>query len=173
MIAAACLALLCLASLLLAWIDLRRGIIPDWLNLAIAAMGLARAFLLDGWTSVLDAAIDGLIVGAVFFLLRRLYFVYRKYHGFGLGDVKLLAASAIWVGVAGVPMQLLIGSLTALAAAGALHLAGQTMTRRTSLPFGPFLALGLLATLTLQQSGWMIFSDGRHAAAEGSLSLLS
>ena len=33
MVAAIFLALLCVASALLAWIDLRRGIIPDWLNL--------------------------------------------------------------------------------------------------------------------------------------------
>jgi leader peptidase (prepilin peptidase)/N-methyltransferase len=43
--------------------------------------------------------------------------------------------------------------LSALIAAGVLHLAGRTMTRQSSLPFGPFLALGLLATLVLQQSG--------------------
>jgi leader peptidase (prepilin peptidase)/N-methyltransferase len=30
------------------------------------------------------------------------------------------------------------------------------MTRQTALPFGPFLALGLLATLVLQQQGWAI-----------------
>ena len=32
--------LLCLLGGVLAWIDLDRGIIPDWLNLAIASLGL-------------------------------------------------------------------------------------------------------------------------------------
>jgi leader peptidase (prepilin peptidase)/N-methyltransferase len=155
MIAAICLALLYLASALLAWIDLRRGIIPDWVNLAIAVIGLARAVILDGWAAALGAGCEGIVVGAIVFLLRRLYFMFRKFQGLGLGDVKLLAASGIWIGVAGAPVQLLAASLTALAAAGVMQLAGRTMTRQTRLPFGPFLALGLLVTLALQQSGWI------------------
>jgi leader peptidase (prepilin peptidase)/N-methyltransferase len=53
-------------------------------------------------------------------------------------------------------MQLLVGSITALIAAVALHVAGRTMTRQTALPFGPFLAAGLLVTLVLQRQGWVI-----------------
>jgi leader peptidase (prepilin peptidase)/N-methyltransferase len=147
------LALLCLASVLLAWIDLRHGIIPDWLNLLIAVTGLARAILLGGSEAALGLGSEAIAVGAIAWLLRRLYFMFRKYQGLGLGDVKLLTASAVWIGLAGIPMQLLVGSLSALIAAGVLHLAGRTMTRQSSLPFGPFLALGLLATLVLQQSG--------------------
>lgn len=155
MISATFPTLLCLACILLAWTDLRWGLIPDWLNLAIAAIGLARAGLLDGWEAALTAGIEGLVVGAIIWLLRQLYFLYRKFQGLGLGDVKLLAASAVWIGFAGVPLQLLVGSLAALAAAGMLHVAGRTMTRQTSLPFGPFLAAGLLATLALQQNAWL------------------
>ena len=153
MIAATFLALLCLASVSLAWIDLRHGIIPDWLNLLIAVIGLARALLFEGWEAALGAGSEGIAVGAIAWLLRRLYFMFRKYQGLGLGDVKLLAASGIWIGLAGVPVQLLVGSCTALAAAGGLHLAGRTMTPQTSLPFGPFLALGLLVTLVFEQTG--------------------
>src|SRR5580704_11442483 len=131
MIAATYLALIYLASASLAWIDLRRGIIPNWLNLAIAAVGLAKAVLLDGWASGLSAGCEGIVIGAIVWLLRRFYFMFRKFQGLGLGDVKLLAASGIWVGVAGVPLQLLIASLTALAAAGVMQLAGRTVTRLT------------------------------------------
>jgi leader peptidase (prepilin peptidase)/N-methyltransferase len=155
MIAAACFVLLTLATGLLAWIDLRRGIIPDWLNLAIALIGLAKAFMLDGWAAALSAGCEGIVVGTIVWLLRRLYFVFRKFQGLGLGDVKLLAASGIWIGVAGVPVQLLVASLTALAAAGVMQLAGQTMTRQTSIPFGPYLALGLVVILALEQGGWI------------------
>ena len=150
MLASLALALLCVACIALAWIDLRRGLIPDWLNLAIALLGLARAAALDGSAVVALAACEGIAAGAIIWLLRRLYFSLRGCQGLGLGDVKMLAASAVWVGIAGVPMQLLVASLTALAAAGVLRLAGHDMTRQTSLPFGPFLAAGLLATLALQ-----------------------
>jgi len=157
MIAVAFLVLLALANLLLAWIDLRRGIIPDWLNAAIAVLGLARIAMLDGWAFALSAAAEGVLTGAIVWLLRWLYFRLRQRQGLGLGDVKLLAAAAIWVGIAGIPMLLLVASLTALAAAAVLHLAGEKMTRQTALPFGPFLALGLLATLALQQTGWTVY----------------
>lgn len=157
MIAVAFLLLLCLACLLLAWIDLRHGIIPDWLNLAIAAIGLARAAILDDWPMALSAAAEGILTGAIVWSLRWLYFQLRQRQGLGLGDVKLLAASAISVGIAGIPMLLLIASLTALVAAGVLYLAGEKMTRQTALPFGPFLALGLLTTLALLQTGWAIY----------------
>lgn len=155
MIAASCLALLYLATALLAWIDLRRGIIPDWLNLAIAVVGLARAAVLDGWAAALSAGCEGIIIGVIVWLLRQLYFMFRKFQGLGLGDVKLLAASGVWIGIAGVPLQLLVASLTALAAAGVVQLTGRSMTRQTTMPFGPFLALGLLVTLALQQGGWI------------------
>jgi leader peptidase (prepilin peptidase)/N-methyltransferase len=157
MIAVAFLLLLCLACLLLAWIDLRHGIIADWLNLAIAAIGLARAAILDDWPMALSAAAEGILTGAIAWSLRWLYFQLRQRQGLGLGDVKLLAASAISVGIAGIPMLLLVASLTALVAAGVLYLAGEKMTRQTALPFGPFLALGLLSTLALQQTGWAIY----------------
>jgi leader peptidase (prepilin peptidase)/N-methyltransferase len=155
MIASISLALLALASLVLAWSDLRRGVIPDWLNLMIAVVGLARAVMLDGWAAALGAGCEGIVVGVIVWLLRQLYFMLRKFQGFGLGDVKLLAASGIWIGIAGVPLQLLVASLTALAAAGVMQLAGRSMTRQTAMPFGPFLALGLLVTLALQQAGWI------------------
>ena len=157
MIAVAFLVLLALASLLLAWIDLRRGIIPDWLNLAIAVLGLARIGILEDGVLALSAAAEGVLTGAIVWLLRWLYFRLRQRQGLGLGDVKLLAAAAIWVGIAGIPMLLLVASLTALAAAAVLHLAGAKMTRQTALPFGPFLALGLLTTLALQQTGWIVY----------------
>ena len=151
MIATICLALLYLASALLAWIDLRRGIIPNWVNLAIAIIGLARAAILDGWTAALGAACEGAVIGAIVFLLRQLYFKFRKFHGLGLGDVKLLAASAIWIGIAGVPLQLLVASLSALVAAAILRIQGLDMSRKTSLPFGPFLVLGLVSALCIKE----------------------
>ena len=153
MIASVAVALLSLACLLVAWVDMRHGLIPDVLNLVIALAGLARAAALEGAATALTAGCEGIAIGAIIWMLRWLYFRLRKLQGLGLGDVKLLAASAIWVGAAGVPMQLLLASLTALAAAAMLPLAARPMTRHASLPFGPFLVLGLLTTFWFQQSG--------------------
>jgi len=149
-----CLALfvlLCLLCSALALIDIRHGIIPDGLNLAVASLGLLKATVAGGLAAGAEAAIEAVAIGVIFWLLRRLYFAWRKIDGLGLGDVKFLAATAPWIGAAGIPMLLLIAALTALAAAIGLRWAGQAMTRQTSLPFGPFLAMGLLLTLAAQQ----------------------
>ena len=135
----------------LALIDIRRGIIPDGLNLSIAGLGLAKITVAGGAIAGIEAACEGAVIGLTFWLLRRLYFAWRKIQGLGLGDVKFLAAATVWIGIAGIPTLLLIATLTALAAAGSLQLAGRGMTRQTSLPFGPFLAIGLLVTFVSQQ----------------------
>ena len=144
-------AALCLSCSAVALIDIRQGIIPNGLNLFIAGLGLANTTLNGGAMAGIEALGGAAAVGAIFWLLRRLYFVVRKIQGIGLGDVKLLAAATTWIGVSGIPMMLLIATLTALAAIGGLQLPGQDMTRQTSLPFGPFLAIGLLATFAVQQ----------------------
>jgi leader peptidase (prepilin peptidase)/N-methyltransferase len=92
-----------------------------------------------------------MLIGAIFWLLRRLYFDFRKVQGLGLGDVKFLAAAGIWVGVAGLPVLLLVATLSALICAGLIRLSGRRLTGQTSLSFGPFLAIGLLFALGLQQ----------------------
>ncbi len=139
---------------LLSWIDIRDGIIPDWINLAIAALGFANALLIGGSPAGLEALAEGVVIGVVFLLLRRLYFLLRKVQGLGLGDVKFLAAAGLWVGIAGLPILLLIGTITALACAGLMQIAGRSLTRQTSMSFGPFLAIGLLFAYGFQQS-WL------------------
>jgi leader peptidase (prepilin peptidase) / N-methyltransferase len=146
--------MLCLLSAVLAWIDIRHGIIPDWLNFTIAGLGLSKALVVGGPLAGLEAACEGVAIGAIFWLLRRLYFAFRKIQGLGLGDVKFLAAAGIWVGIAGLPMLLLVAALTALACAGVMQLAGRQLSAQTSMSFGPFLAVGLLFASGFQQQ-WL------------------
>jgi leader peptidase (prepilin peptidase) / N-methyltransferase len=144
-------AALCLSCSAVALIDIRRGIIPDGLNLFIGGLGITSAAVGGGAMPGIEALGEAMGVGVIFWLLRRLYFMLRKVQGLGLGDVKLLAAATPWIGITGIPMLLLVATLTALATVGSLQLAGQDMTRQTSLPFGPFLAIGLLATFVAQR----------------------
>ena len=138
----------------IAWIDIRDGIIPDWLNVAVAGLGLVRIMATGDASAALEAVGEGIAIGVAFWLLRRLYFAYRGIQGLGLGDVKFLTAAGIWVGVAGIPIVLLVATTAALACAGVMQLSGRALTARTSLSFGPFLAAGLLATSGLQQIGF-------------------
>src|SRR5262249_13887449 len=102
----------------IALIDIRHGIIPDGLNLVIAGLGFVKAAVAGGLGAGAETIVGAIAVGAILCLLRRLYFAWRKIDGLGLGDVKLLAASTPWIGIAGIPMLLLIASLAALSAAG-------------------------------------------------------
>src|SRR3974390_2249020 len=85
-------ATLCLLCGSLGLVGLGRGIIPDTLNLAVAALGLLKAVMGGGVTAGLEAIVEAIAVAAIFWLFRRLYFVLRKIQGLGLGDVKFLAA---------------------------------------------------------------------------------
>jgi leader peptidase (prepilin peptidase)/N-methyltransferase len=114
-------------------------------------LGLAKAAIVGGFLAGIEAAAAGAASGLIFWLLRRLYFGWRKIQGLGLGDVKFLAAAGIWIGLAGLPTLLLTAALTALAAAAVMQYAGRDMNRGTSLPFGPFLTIGLLLALIVQQ----------------------
>jgi leader peptidase (prepilin peptidase) / N-methyltransferase len=144
-------ALLCFLCAILAWIDIRDGIIPDWLNLAIAGLGVVKIMLTGDLSAALEAIGEGIAVGGLFWLLRRLYFSLRGIQGLGLGDVKFLAAAGIWVGIAGIAPVLLIATIAALACAGVVQLSGRALTAQTSLSFGPFLAAGLMLTAGFQQ----------------------
>jgi len=146
--------LLCLLCAILTWIDIRDGIIPDWLNLAIAGLGLVNIVITGDLSAALEATCEGIAVGGLFWLLRRLYFSYRKIQGLGLGDVKFLGAAGIWVGIAGIAPVLLIATMTALACAGIVQISGRALTAQTSLSFGPFLAAGLVLTAGFQQYGF-------------------
>jgi leader peptidase (prepilin peptidase)/N-methyltransferase len=146
--------LLCALGAILAWIDIRHGIIPDWLNLAIAALGLVKLITLSGPNAGMEVVGEAVVIGASFWLLRQLYFAVRGIQGLGLGDVKFLSAAGIWVGIAGIPMLLLVATMTALACVGVVQISGRALTAQTSMSFGPFLAAGLLLTFGFQQYGF-------------------
>ncbi len=135
-------------TLVASLIDLRRRIIPDVLNLAIFVLGIGVAVLRDptpatGVASVVQAA----CAFGLFWSLRAGYARLRGRTGLGLGDVKFIAAATAWIGLAGMPLLILVASTTALTAVALAALAGKPIDGRFRLPFAPFLALGLHAAL--------------------------
>lgn len=121
--------------------DLRYLTLPDSLNLAILALGIAAVVTLAP-TSLLDALI-GAVAG--FLVLVTVAFAYERLRGragLGLGDAKLLGALGAWTGWFGLPSTVLIAAVTAGIAALGFRLLGGRLTATTEIPFGPFLALG-------------------------------
>lgn len=116
--------------------------LPDVLTLPLAAAGVLLAVPL-GAAAVATRAVEA---GLAFALLAGAGLLYRRlrgHDGLGLGDAKLLAAAAAWLGLASLPLVLLVGSGTALAAVAAARLAGRPVGRATPIPFGPFLAFAM------------------------------
>ncbi len=134
-------------------IDLRSRIIPDGLNLGLLGLGLAVAAWRDGSGAAALALAQAACAYGLFYGLRALHARATGRIGLGLGDVKFIAAATAWTGLAGLPVLILAASLSALAAVGALALAGRPVGRDTALPFGPFLALGLHVGLAVTALG--------------------
>ncbi|GJE18850.1 prepilin peptidase [Methylobacterium marchantiae] len=131
----------------IALIDLRRHIIPNALNGALFGLGLCVLAVQAPGGAIPVAIGLALAESALAYLLfaglRAAYGRLRGRTGLGFGDVKLIAAAMPWIGLAQLPLMILVASLSALGALGAMRLAGHPVGMRTRLPFGPFLALGL------------------------------
>jgi len=130
--------------LALAWIDLRRWILPDALTLPLILAGLLAAVIFDP-----DALADRAFGAALGYLALRLlawaYARLRGREGLGQGDAKLLAAAGAWLGAMALPQVILLAALSALLAAAGLRLYGTPLRAQSALPFGPFLALAIWA----------------------------
>lgn len=121
-------------------IDMRQMRLPDPLTLALAVSGLLATWML--WPSLLWQHLVAAAVTAVgLWGLSTLWWRLRGAEALGLGDVKLGAAAALWLGPA-VSMAITLAAALGLLVA----LTGWTLGRfnlQQPLPFGPFLCFGL------------------------------
>jgi leader peptidase (prepilin peptidase) / N-methyltransferase len=136
---------LCATLLAMSAIDIQTGFLPDSLTLPLLWAGLTVN--LWGTFANLHAAVIGAIAGylflwGIFWLFKWL----RGIEGIGYGDLKLLAALGAWLGWEALPQVVLI-SAVAGAAIGLIATWRGRMRFEEPLPFGPFLALGGVATL--------------------------
>lgn len=127
---------LVLAALLL-WVtlaDLRRWRIPNRAN-ALLALGGVLASAGFAAANLPLHILAALITGAVFWALSEAAFRLRGRDALGLGDAKLAAAAALWIGPWGMPSLILIAALSGLVTA--------LVKGSRAVPFGPHLALAL------------------------------
>lgn len=136
------------ALLGLALADLRFFRLPDGLTLAAALLGLAMTLAGDGtgWPPMLDragvAALGALAGGGSFWLIRTVYRWRSGRDGMGLGDVKLMAALGLALGIERLPIMVLLAALTALALSVLrAWRKGRPLNRLGRVPFGAALAM--------------------------------
>jgi len=156
------LAYLMCIMLAVSFIDINKRVIPDRLVLAALAGGLIQAavnmvmpfeIMGDGmWWNPLAGALAG--SGTLFLISAMGFIIYRSDDAMGMGDVKIMAPVGMFVGwrmaIIVLVFSILLSGVTALA----MVLLGKK-NRKSTLPFGPFIAAGTLIAVT---AGWDIWN---------------
>lgn len=146
-------ALLGLAVLIvLSAIDLRTWLLPNRWVATFALLGIAFHGALHFELLRVDQMIFGALTGGgILYVIRMAGNAYYKQDTLGLGDVKLLAAAGLWLGVEGVVIALTTGAF-----AGLLHGIGVACVQavrekrkisisRLMIPAGPGFCAGIVA----------------------------
>ncbi len=121
-------------------IDLKYKIIPNKITYSGIILGLILSLFFDHLTFI-SSLIGGLIPAGLLFLIA---LVYKK--GMGIGDVKLVAMIGVFTGYKIVLAGIFIGSIVGLLFVLPLLIAGK-MSRKSRIPFGPFISIGSLIML--------------------------
>ena len=138
-------------------IDVEHLVIPDVISLPGMAIGFfASAFMLPlGWVgSLLGMALGG---GILWMLAAVSPYLFGK-EGMGGGDIKLLAMIGAFLGWQHVCMTLFLASCAG-ALVGVGLMAFRYMERGQYIPFGPFLALGAVASLFFYQELFGVYES--------------
>jgi leader peptidase (prepilin peptidase)/N-methyltransferase len=140
----------CLFALLSAvtLFDARFMIVTDAQCIALGAMGLVD-FLITDPSSVILRLAASIASFAGMKLLSDVHLAFRGVRGLGLGDAKLLAAGAMWIGFEGVPTAILWAVVSGLLSTMILARQGERISRHTAIPFGPHLSAGIWLVWTL------------------------
>lgn len=134
--------------LVLSFIDLRSGLLPNELTVALSILGFLAVALID--STGLGGPVAGAVIALMAFAL--VHFIYRLVLGTevaGLGDAKLIAVVALWIGPEALG-SLFLGSAAAFAIVMAVWIRGTEKALRIRVPFGPSLTL----------VGWLIWLYG-------------
>ena len=117
--------------------DMRHMKLPNALTAILATCGLL--VVATQWPVLLrDHILAALFWGALLWVISEVWFRRTKRDVLGLGDVKLIAASALWLGPA-VSQAVVLGSVAGLIYGTARGFWGST----TAFAFGPFICISV------------------------------
>ncbi|MCO4318885.1 A24 family peptidase [Phyllobacterium sp. 21LDTY02-6] len=139
-------AVLCLLAAAITVHDLATMLIPDHYTLGIPLVGFAEWLAASGDPEALTVRAEGaLMLGGALWLFGMLYERLRGQTGLGMGDIKLLGASALLVGISGTGVQIMLAASAALIfiALRAMRLR-RPLRAAAKIPFGTFLAPALV-----------------------------
>jgi leader peptidase (prepilin peptidase) / N-methyltransferase len=146
-------ALLCFLLLGLAVMDAETLLLPDAFTFPGLAVGIAVAGLRGGLRGAGLSALAAAVAAATLLLIAGAYWLARRQMGMGMGDVKLLAMLAAWLGL---PQTALVLFLSVVV--GAIYGLGTMLVQRRRIsgplgqmpiPFGTMLSLAGLYSVFL------------------------
>lgn len=135
-------------------IDLKHMLIPDMLSIPGIFIGVLGS-LLNPEREFLHSLFGVILGGGIFWVAGSAYYLVRKEHGIGGGDIKLLAWIGAVLGWASVPFVILFSSVIGtVVGLGVIIKTKGGM--KSMLPFGPFLALAAIVYILVgeQLSKW-------------------
>jgi leader peptidase (prepilin peptidase) / N-methyltransferase len=138
------------ALVIITAIDIEHQIIPDVITLPGIVLGLAVGTYSIGY---IDSMLGFFIGGGLFYLLAVL-----SNGGMGGGDIKYIAAAGAWLGWQKVLLVIFTGALLG-SIVGLFQIAMQNKSRKSLIPFGPFLAVGTMITLFYGDSLIQLYLD--------------
>lgn len=133
--------------LIIFFIDLKFGIIPDKIVLPLAALTAIYVIVIS--PHVLTNHVLTAVGACVFFLIIVLA---TRGRGMGLGDVKFAFVMGLILGFPNIITALYIAFLTGALISLILVLTGKKRLKGGSIPFGPFLVLGLYLSIFLGET---------------------
>lgn len=152
------------ALVVISFIDLDHQIIPDIISYPGIAIGLLLPIAFHyakmgylWYPTVLDALIGAAIGFFPLYFFALIYFAITKKEGLGLGDAKLLAWIGAFLGWKSVLLTILLGSVLG-SIISLILIFKYKKSRKTLIPFGPFLSFGALTTLLFGEqiiTGWL------------------
>ncbi|UWG98618.1 A24 family peptidase [Dehalobacter sp. DCM] len=126
--------------LMVAFIDFKTMLIPNWSVYAIMVLGIAAIFLnhdISWWEKIIGFFAGGVILLLIYIL---------SGGGIGVGDIKLMAAAGFFMGWKLTLWSLLVGSIIGGIIGVIILLTGKGKLK-TAIPFGPFLVIGILSSI--------------------------
>jgi len=138
------------ALVIITVIDIEHQIIPDIITLPGIALGLAVGTYTIGYA---DSLIGFFVGGGLFYSLAVL-----SNGGMGGGDIKYIAAIGALLGWQKVLLVIFVGSFLG-SIVGAFQITVQKKSRKSLIPFGPFLASATLITLFYGNSLIRLYLD--------------
>lgn len=134
-------------------IDLHHKIIPNVLTVGLIVTTPIWLFLHPELKVVWYHSILGILLGGGLpYTVAWIYWLIRKRHGLGMGDVKLLAGIGGWWGYQAIFPTLLTASVVGSMVGIALLIGQKKMDMKLALPFGPFIALGAMIYVITQKN---------------------